>query len=251
MVTLFRRIREKLIASGSVTKYLLYAIGEILLVVVGILIALQVNNWNELEKREEATLTYHQRLSEDLDLLLADAEDSREYASENFEAIKISLNALNRGQLAEDEVFIFTRFLNRYFKFALNIQELNTYKEMQSAGKLELIRDLELRDGLASLIDFIEFFNEVHRTFHRDTHLKTDYIDPYLLYTFSPDSSDIQSSEILYNFDEMAADRVLIRKISRQAMLWKESVIFHNRLISETGRVKELLDREIEILTEQ
>ncbi|PWN05502.1 DUF6090 family protein [Rhodohalobacter mucosus] len=47
MVTLFRRIRQKLIDSGSVTKYLLYAIGEILLVVIGILIALQVNNWNE------------------------------------------------------------------------------------------------------------------------------------------------------------------------------------------------------------
>ena len=47
MITIFRRIREKLIASGSVSKYLLYAIGEILLVVIGILIALQVNNWNE------------------------------------------------------------------------------------------------------------------------------------------------------------------------------------------------------------
>ncbi|MFN1835235.1 DUF6090 family protein [Balneola sp. MJW-20] len=55
MVTLFRRIREKLIASGSVTKYLLYAAGEILLVVIGILIALQVNNWNE-ERKNEATI---------------------------------------------------------------------------------------------------------------------------------------------------------------------------------------------------
>lgn len=51
MFTLFRRIREKLIASGSVSKYLLYATGEILLVVVGILIALQVNNWNEQRSR--------------------------------------------------------------------------------------------------------------------------------------------------------------------------------------------------------
>ncbi|MDX1591203.1 MAG: DUF6090 family protein [Balneolaceae bacterium] len=59
MITLFRRIREKLIASGSLTKYLLYAIGEILLVVIGILIALQVNNWNEERKAkndEEALL---------------------------------------------------------------------------------------------------------------------------------------------------------------------------------------------------
>jgi len=50
MVTIFSRVREKLIASGSVTKYLLYATGEVLLVVIGILLALQVNNWNEQRK---------------------------------------------------------------------------------------------------------------------------------------------------------------------------------------------------------
>ncbi|MDX1591967.1 MAG: DUF6090 family protein, partial [Balneolaceae bacterium] len=60
MITLFRRIRQTLIDSGSVPKYLLYATGEILLVVIGILIALQVNNWNEdriLKKELSSYLT--------------------------------------------------------------------------------------------------------------------------------------------------------------------------------------------------
>jgi hypothetical protein len=47
MLKFFRTIRKKLIEEDNVRKYLLYAIGEILLVVIGILIALQVNNWNE------------------------------------------------------------------------------------------------------------------------------------------------------------------------------------------------------------
>ena len=47
MIKIFRSIRKKLIEQDKVRKYLLYAIGEIFLVVVGILIALQVNNWNE------------------------------------------------------------------------------------------------------------------------------------------------------------------------------------------------------------
>ena len=46
MFTLFRKIRKSLIGSGNTRKYLFYAIGEITLVVIGILIALQVNNWN-------------------------------------------------------------------------------------------------------------------------------------------------------------------------------------------------------------
>lgn len=47
MLTFFRRIRKGLLGSGATGKYILYAIGEILLVVVGILIALQINNWNQ------------------------------------------------------------------------------------------------------------------------------------------------------------------------------------------------------------
>ena len=47
MLTFLRKIRKSLIESGIARKYLLYAIGEIALVVIGILIALQINNWNE------------------------------------------------------------------------------------------------------------------------------------------------------------------------------------------------------------
>lgn len=60
MITLFRRLRQQFIDSGNITKYLLYAIGEILLVVIGILIALQVNNWNEerrIYSEEQAILS--------------------------------------------------------------------------------------------------------------------------------------------------------------------------------------------------
>ncbi len=50
MIKLFRKIRKNLLEEGKTTKYFKYAIGEIILVVIGILIALQINNWNELRK---------------------------------------------------------------------------------------------------------------------------------------------------------------------------------------------------------
>ena len=50
MLTFLRKIRKSLIASGSARKYFIYALGEIALVVLGILIALQINNWNNLRQ---------------------------------------------------------------------------------------------------------------------------------------------------------------------------------------------------------
>lgn len=53
MLKFFRSIRKKLVEQNKIRSYLLYALGEILLVVLGILIALQVNNWNEERKMDE------------------------------------------------------------------------------------------------------------------------------------------------------------------------------------------------------
>ena len=60
MIKFFRRIRQNLLNENKFSKYLIYAIGEIFLVVIGILIALSINNWNENEKsrdREKLLLT--------------------------------------------------------------------------------------------------------------------------------------------------------------------------------------------------
>src|SRR5210317_1472223 len=52
MIKFFRKIRQQLAYDNNVSKYMRYAIGEIVLVVVGILIALQINNWNEERKQK-------------------------------------------------------------------------------------------------------------------------------------------------------------------------------------------------------
>ena len=66
MIKFFRKIRQKLLEQNRVSKYLIYAFGEIILVVIGILIALQINNWNENRKQEAKTQNYYHQLLEDL-----------------------------------------------------------------------------------------------------------------------------------------------------------------------------------------
>ena len=56
MIKFFRKIRKNMIKENKVSKYMLYAIGEIILVVIGILIALQINNWNNVQKNKQAEI---------------------------------------------------------------------------------------------------------------------------------------------------------------------------------------------------
>jgi sensor domain CHASE-containing protein len=64
MLRFFRQIRQRLLTDNKFSKYLLYAVGEILLVVIGILIALQINNWNEERIKDNAVRSHLESLAD-------------------------------------------------------------------------------------------------------------------------------------------------------------------------------------------
>jgi hypothetical protein len=66
MIKFFRKIRQRLLTENRFSTYLIYAIGEILLVVLGILIAFQINTWNEYRKIESETYYLSKRLLDEV-----------------------------------------------------------------------------------------------------------------------------------------------------------------------------------------
>lgn len=79
MIKLFRNIRQNLLAEGKTTKYFKYAIGEIFLVVIGILIALNINNWNEQKKNEAKIVNTLKEIQNDIQLDLIQANRMFDY----------------------------------------------------------------------------------------------------------------------------------------------------------------------------
>ena len=84
MIKFFRKIRQNLLSENKFSKYLIYAIGEIVLVVIGILIALQINNWNESRKEYKLKESYYKRL-------LVDLKADKEYANNYISRIDSSI----------------------------------------------------------------------------------------------------------------------------------------------------------------
>jgi len=77
MIKFFRKIRQNLLSEGKTEKYLKYAIGEIILVVIGILVALQINTWNEEKKERLQEQKYLIEIKANLESDLLQIEDIR------------------------------------------------------------------------------------------------------------------------------------------------------------------------------
>ncbi len=150
MISLFRKIRQNLLLKGKITSYLKYAIGEILLVVIGILIALQINNWNEIRKNQRERIVIlnnlKSELTEDFTMLT--------YTIERLERRKVFADYLyhlitneTKSEGIDSTVIVNALMRSGYiYKF---VPSFAVYNEIQNSGKLNLIKPDSIKKQLA------------------------------------------------------------------------------------------------------
>ncbi|MBO3117166.1 hypothetical protein J4050_10435 [Winogradskyella sp. DF17] len=159
MSKVFNKIRYALLSDNKTGKYLKYAIGEIILVVIGILIALQINTWNEERKTAIEEGLY-------LNRLLAENK-------EDLESFSIEIKNLEKGIetiLTFSEAFktlntpdtLLVKAANGYFQFGsiypTFTSSTSTFDDLSSTGNLKVISNSSLRDKLVK-----------HYAFHKQT----------------------------------------------------------------------------------
>ncbi len=94
MINFFRKTRLQLLAQNKVSRYLFYALGEILLVVIGILIALQINDWNDWRKDRVKEKILLRDMAENLDLNVQNLQGDIEFLRARNRSTAIVLEAL-------------------------------------------------------------------------------------------------------------------------------------------------------------
>lgn len=242
MISFFRKIRRKLFTQNKLSSYLLYGIGEIVLVVIGILIALGINNWNEDRKDKIRSEHYLERMVDEITNFSKTLADDSLRAEELRVHLESSMNILGSKSFgkAQKDTLDFT--LINYNQFVQIPLALSSYEEMKSNGDLGLIYSPELRQQINSYNSFIGTISKIYEQLS-DEFARQEFIKQYVTYRTYPKG---RSNTVSYHFDEMAGDQVLINTLSGFAVNWETKRGFSNALYGFSQGLKFSILKELD-----
>ena len=149
MIKFFRKIRQNLLSEGKTGKYLKYAIGEIVLVMIGILLALQINNWNEIQKMNKWEHRFLIDLKSELksNLLQLEKINNRQQLVGNacIELKTLIKIASIKEKTKIDSIYSLTLYQNTFFPTT------GVYDSGLSAGKIENLNNGKLKYNIMNL----------------------------------------------------------------------------------------------------
>ena len=176
MIKFFRKIRQKTLIENKFGKYLTYAIGEIILVVIGILIALQINNWNEQQNIQGNQEKYLRFLKTEAINNLKQVINTKE----NVNALNIWQNKIfdlidsNQDTISEDYLSkTFGKVFSNTYKFGY---ENSVLTEMKTSGHLKNIRNDSLRNYLIALDPLVSRIENQEQSVKQEYDNSIEYI---------------------------------------------------------------------------
>jgi len=197
MIKFFRKIRQKLLSENRFTKYLLYAVGEIILVVIGILIALQVNNHNNQSKKHNQEIAMLKDLKLDLELASQKNQKQTNWFKESQD-IHYHIYRESKGEASYDSTLQYHDLIwTAIIRDAIAENYTNKISEISDERLKRILRDYLWREQL------------VKEAFQEWNDVKLNKVRPFL------DQNGLYRNEIAYNdepykFMNIAKDGILI-----------------------------------------
>lgn len=153
MIHFFRQIRQGLLSENRIKKYLLYALGEITLVMIGILLAMQVDNWNEnrnLAKKEITNLKELQKnLKSDLENQLIPGSEYYQRSMDAYNILQSNFYAASQS-IPEDSIRVLFYAMVIPWKLAFNTV---TFDKLSAMG-IDLISNDSIRENISQLYGY-------------------------------------------------------------------------------------------------
>jgi hypothetical protein len=149
MIKFFRKIRRKMLIENNFSNYLIYAIGEILLVVIGILIALSIGNWSQEKAERKIEQSYIFSLIEDAKTDLSNFENAVALNGErikNLDSLAYMCHSYNDKDEKDPELMI--RYMKSLRHPDFVTQTDRTLSQLKNSGGMRLIEDKNILDAI-------------------------------------------------------------------------------------------------------
>ena len=254
MIRLFRKIRRSLLSENKFSKYLLYAVGEIVLVVIGILIALQINNVNESHKQRVKEVQFLQNLKSDLIFEEKELERYIEIRESIVDSAQLALEYLNGKPMENAQIFNYHTFnVGIWREFQRNN---NTFLELINSGNLTIISNDAIKNGLLNLdltykkiISNREHLRHDLEQYFYDPWFETVDLDPMVQsFAFYANTGEFDGN---IELSRQELDELLNNKVFKNGFVLS---VFTNSLIIDdyktmkalNQKVAKLIDAEIE-----
>jgi len=156
VILFFRKIRQKLLQENRVTRYLAYALGEIILVTIGILIALQINTWKETQNNQRRERDFYQALLKDLESDRDRLDFQTKFYKNRVENLSWLLSQI-RNPAQKIEPVEFGKHTEPLFYNESAVSFDATYEAAKSGGAFDTFSDKEL---LKQLVEYYSNFKE-------------------------------------------------------------------------------------------
>lgn len=153
MKNFFRKIRQKTLTENRFSKYLIYAIGEIVLVVIGIFIAIQLNDLNEKRKDHEKELSFLSKLKDDINLDIINLNQSDSLFTSYQSYSERSLQIFYRAKTVEDIIACDTLFRTAWTNIKINRK---TYDEIRNTSGIYILKNKKLLNHVTDYYALIE-----------------------------------------------------------------------------------------------
>jgi len=174
MITFLRTIRHKLLSQNRVTRYFAYALGEIILVVIGILIALQINLWNEGQKQEKSRTLFTESLIQELEIDSLFLTETMNVLSNRIGVLANIKSRINTSNANLDTIDFIMKY--EYDPSFVNgiVLNKNTFSTLASSGQISLFnnQDAGQIQSYYQLVLDLESFQTGQLDFYRDTFSK-------------------------------------------------------------------------------
>jgi hypothetical protein len=175
MLPFFRKIRYNLVVRSKFYRYFKYAFGEIVLVVIGILIALTINNWNENRKYRMLEVKLLKDVSKNLvkdTLYLNSIIEHYAYVIEQAESIKSEMDKHTAYDNSMEEAFAVVSVSYAYES------DYSIFETIKSTG-LDIIQNDSIRNGMVNYYNNSRHFANVHDTYNITKYFRTNVYPKY------------------------------------------------------------------------